>query len=345
MGVGDDIASAFLERAIRLEGVKNDEWRRIRRLLRATERDLVDRLEEIGSANTFTSRRAQQQLRAVRDIVSSGKDAFFEALEGRSFAIAQAEAEWVAGSLARTVPVSVNWVVPTAAVIRQAAVGDPFPINVNEGGAYYLREYVDQWADRLTERTNAQLRIGILEGEPISRIRNRIIGSEEFNRSPFIKANRSAETLTRTVVTHVTDAARLRTYEANADVIAHEQWVSALDSRTSVTCLGLDGQIFDLGEGIRPPAHPNCRSVRIPLTRNAAQLRRRGVRIVRNEEGLNQNVPATVDGEEWFASRGSAFQDNLVGPTRAQAFRDGALSWRDMIDDRGRVVSLEELGL
>ena len=42
-------------------------------------------------------------------------------------------------------------------------------------------------------------------------------------------------------------------------------WVSVLDARTSDICINLDGSIFAIDEGPRPPAHFNCRSIVVPL--------------------------------------------------------------------------------
>jgi hypothetical protein len=47
--------------------------------------------------------------------------------------------------------------------------------------------------------------------------------------------------------------------------LSYYQWASILDSRTSEVCRTRDGNIYVVGEGPLPPAHPNCRSRTFPL--------------------------------------------------------------------------------
>ena len=48
---------------------------------------------------------------------------------------------------------------------------------------------------------------------------------------------------------------------------------------------------------------------------------------------------------QWLQRRGPAFQDAVLGPTRAQMFRAGSLSPRQLIDSStGKPLTLEELG-
>lgn len=43
------------------------------------------------------------------------------------------------------------------------------------------------------------------------------------------------------------------------------QWVSTISDRTSDICMSLNGQVFQIGKGPKPPAHINCRSTILPL--------------------------------------------------------------------------------
>ena len=49
---------------------------------------------------------------------------------------------------------------------------------------------------------------------------------------------------------------------------------------------------------------------------------------------------------QWLRRRGPAFQDAVLGPTRARMFREGTLSSpRQLIDSAtGKPLTLEELG-
>jgi hypothetical protein len=48
---------------------------------------------------------------------------------------------------------------------------------------------------------------------------------------------------------------------------------------------------------------------------------------------------------EWFPSLREDLQNSVMGKTRAQALRDGRISWSDLTDGNGRFRTLKELGL
>lgn len=130
--------------------------------------------------------------------------------------------------------------------------------------------------------------------------------------------------------------------------------------------------------GARPPAHVNCRSVLVALLsldsvvgerpfvrgerlnfRQVArsrvgqerwrglteEQRRRHIRRAR-QEWLDQNVgtvPATETYYEWFAKQSSAFQDDVLGPTRGRLYRSGRISLEQLHDRFGNPLTLQEL--
>lgn len=47
--------------------------------------------------------------------------------------------------------------------------------------------------------------------------------------------------------------------------LSYYQWASIMDSRTSQVCWSRNGNIYEVGNGPLPPAHPNCRSRTFPL--------------------------------------------------------------------------------
>lgn len=86
---------------------------------------------------------------------------------------------------------------------------------------------------------------------------------ESIARGGFAKTFRDLKTVFNTAMTH---AGALATQEVAKKFGAKRVlWVSVLDNRTSDICLNLDGSIFPIDEGPRPPAHFNCRSIVIPL--------------------------------------------------------------------------------
>jgi len=77
---------------------------------------------------------------------------------------------------------------------------------------------------------------------------------------------RAATRIARTNMTAVMNDAQKAVYDENSDVIRGYRWNATLDGRTSLICATLHGKEWRIGEDPPgPPAHPNCRSVLIPV--------------------------------------------------------------------------------
>lgn len=80
-------------------------------------------------------------------------------------------------------------------------------------------------------------------------------------------------TVIRTKTTEIYNEARKQYWENDeyaSQVVEAYQWSAILDDRTSDICRYLDGKIYEVGEladSLKPPAHFNCRSVLVPITK------------------------------------------------------------------------------
>jgi hypothetical protein len=107
------------------------------------------------------------------------------------------------------------------------------------------------------------------------------------------------------------------------------RWVSILDSQTSQVCRSLDGQTFSFGKGPLPPAHPNCRSNIVAELLGRWMKRDAKGRFAKDERTRptpDGAVPARVTYYDWLKTQEAAFQDDVLGVTRAALFRKGGLS-------------------
>ena len=134
-------------------------------------------------------------------------------------------------------------------------------------------------ADSQADLISSQVRIGITEGEAMSKIAKRLRGRLQFgaNQEMTAKAQRLAGgtgtklannqvmAIVRTTVNQVQNAASQAVYQANRDVTSKYQYVAILDSKTSIICASLDGQVFEYNKGPLPPQHFNCRSSTVPV--------------------------------------------------------------------------------
>src|SRR5690606_7566723 len=76
---------------------------------------------------------------------------------------------------------------------------------------------------------------------------------------------RNAEAVARTAVNHTVTASKDELFRANADILAGLRYTATLDGRTTPQCRALDGKVFPLDKGPRPPLHFGCRSTMIPV--------------------------------------------------------------------------------
>lgn len=196
----------------------------------------------------------------------------------------------------------------------------------------------------------AAISAGYQEGQTTQQIVAKVAGSDGFMQI----AKRNATTLVHTAVQETAAEARMRMYKENSDVVMGMQQISTLDSHTTPTCIAYSGACWDLDQNpIRGndlpynggvPRHWGCRSTEIPLTKSWKDL---GVDI----DEIPPSTRASMDGQvsaamtftDWLDGKSQAFQDKLLGPGRAQLYRDGKITLRDLVNNRGATMSLAEL--
>ena len=54
-------------------------------------------------------------------------------------------------------------------------------------------------------------------------------------------------------------------------------------------------------------------------------------------------VPADITMESWLAGKSQAMQDAMLGKGRAELWRSGKITLTDLVDQRGRPLSLHDL--
>jgi SPP1 gp7 family putative phage head morphogenesis protein len=199
----------------------------------------------------------------------------------------------------------------------------------------------DWWARQgqsLSQRIGDSLTVGVSLEESLTDLTRRVSGTSEqgFQDGVMAKAREDAARLVRTQTTNAVSEARVAVAERNARQVRGVQHSSVLDARTSYQCIarhGLQYTVPDhapIGHSMPylngPPYHPNCRSSMIPIIIGGGAM---------PQEGLN----------EWLQRRGPAFQDEVLGPTRAALFRASKLTPRQLVDSAtGKPLTLEELG-
>jgi SPP1 gp7 family putative phage head morphogenesis protein len=201
-----------------------------------------------------------------------------------------------------------------------------------------LEPFIQTWSDKTVEAVSSAIRTGYVNGLTNQQIVQSIVGTKSANLRPLRArerqywrrrrdgivemSRRDAQAVVRTSVQHVASAVRMETFAQNSDVVTGYRFVATLDGKTTPQCRSLDGKVFKLGKGPLPPLHVRCRSTTAPeIAEEYAWLKEGGTRSA--EDGP---VDANLSYYDWLKTQGKSFQDDAIGPKRAQLLRDGGLS-------------------
>jgi SPP1 gp7 family putative phage head morphogenesis protein len=117
-----------------------------------------------------------------------------------------------------------------------------------------LKDWSKQLEQGALHRVIQQINLGMVQGEGIDDIRDRLVDNALVNNK------RAAEAVTRTAVNHVTNRAHSAMAKENPRLFPHYRWHSVLDMKTSAMCRARAGQVYETGKGPIPPGHWWCRS-------------------------------------------------------------------------------------
>lgn len=312
---------AILRHQVFLQRLSTGEVAKFVPFLKEMDRELRRRLSG-GELTDFNRRRVENLLKAVEELLDAILARYSAAMLVDLTEIAANEASFSTRALSKIVDTTSG--VPAAPLIRQAVLTNPLS---GPGGGKLLEPFIEDWTASERNAVIGVLRRGIFEGKTNVDIMRDIRGTRALNYADGLLdiTARHAEAVVRTAVQHVSSMARQAVFDENADLLKGVQWVSTLDARTCPTCQALDGRVYDLGEGPRPGIHINCRCTIVPVLKGEESAFGRGMqRASKGDEGGRQ-VSAGTTYYEWLKDQPDDFQDEALGPSRAQLFRDGGI--------------------
>lgn len=276
-----------------------------------------------GELTEYSQGRLDAQLAAIRDDLSKayGDAAKQIDLDLREYSQYAGDAE--VRAMEAIVRPGLELAAPSPAQIYTAAYAKPL------GSGKYaamMRPLIDGWASGAVDRAENVLRLGYFQGKTNQQITQELIGTKarQYQDGVIAVSRRGAEAVVRTSMQHMAGQAREAFIQANSDIIAKVEWVSTLDDRTTIQCQALDGQEFPLDSGPRPPLHINCRSAVVPVLAN--KYLRDTLSQGRTRASADGPVSAGQTYYEWLKGQPASFQDEALGKTRAELFRDGGLT-------------------
>lgn len=354
--VNERILSAAIGHMVDLTRYSNGVAARMMALLNRVDGDLfarlTDALEQAGESPS--TERLEQLLGSVRSVNLQAYQTWERELTGELRQLADYEAGHQAAALQAALPEQVVATVSLARVnaeqVYAAAMSQPFRGRL-------LREWASGLEASRMARIRDAVRIGYVEGETISQMVRRIRGSraERYADGLIQIDRRDAEAVVRTAVSHIAAVVKDRHQAANGDIIKAVAWRSTLDGRTSSECRIRDGLRYTL-EGHQPIGH------RVPWLSGPGRLhwqcRSTSTAVVKSWRELGFDIDellagtrAAMDGQEpaqltygqWLKKQSAARQDDILGPTRGALLRRGRLDMEAFYNEKGRMLSLEEL--
>lgn len=347
MSVNADLQDAAIQHAVALTRYGAGLSDRIVKLLNSADSEILDKLAarlaaidergyDIGPKTTARLAKLLEELSRINAAIYAQ---VHDELEAELTDFSVGEAGFQKAALESSLVVDVGTVLPSVA--RLKAIVSEAPL---EGRL--LRDWVKGMEQARLDRLGQAIRLGMFNGEGTDRIVARIRGTRAARYSDGVLdiSRRSAQSIVRTAVTHVSNVTAQETWKSNSHVVKAWRFLATLDSRTTITCAGLDGQTFPIGEGPIPPRHIRCRSISVAVTKSWREL---GV----NRDELPKGDRASMDGQvsgsprfaEWLRTKGDAMQDKVLGKTRADLFRSGKLNVEQFIRGDGTVLTLDEL--
>lgn len=297
---------------------------RVRGVMEALDKTYGATAGVLNALDKEVSELTRKELQAVLSEMSAATTKVFQTATERltdrfgEFADFQAELE---GKALEVVGPSLRIKYPKAGVAYAEALAQPISAT-----GQLLPDFIQNWSDGETERLNNATRRAWGEGWTNQRLMQSIRGTKALGFKDGILATtrRNAEAIARTSVQHVASSARMATWEKNNDIVTGYRWVSTLDGKTTQVCRSLDGKVFKLNQGPRPPIHINCRSTTVAELDEKLGLDFLDEGATRSSE--NGYVPAGQNYYDWLKTQPAAFQNQALGKTRATLFRDGGLS-------------------
>lgn len=341
----------FLERAVDLLRLESGTRNKVFKLLGELEKDIAAAIARVDPTGTPRQRYQRQRLakllKAVRSSVRASYRSVHTLLAQELREIVDIEATWTG----RAVNAATRMQFVDAGLSRNMLATLASDVMIQGAPT---KEWWGRQAAGLADRFADEMRRGVALGEANGKLIERVRGTETAPGLMNVSRN-SAERLVRASVQTAANVGREAMYAENDDLISALQWTSTLDTRTSTWCIVRDGLHYSpgdhqaIGHGVpwlEGPGklHWGCRSTSVPVLKSWREL---GI----DEDEVPESTRASMDGqvpadqtfEEWLRKQSPARQDTVLGDGRADLWRRGKITFRDLLDQNGRPLTTEEL--
>lgn len=310
------------------ERLKSAEVKKFDSFLKQMDRDLRLKLSGLD-LQSLTRAKVESQIKQIGTLLNGSYSDYKKVWAESVTEAGIYEAGFEGRSLSQVVD-GVNFKLPSDSQITAAVFNTPLGDIGGAGGGALLDTFFDDMSATNIKRIEGAVRLGYAEGQTTPQIIRRIRGTKAAGFSDGLLAisKRNAEAIVRTSLQHAAAQSRNEVWKKNESAIKGVKWTSTLDSRTSTVCQSLDGQVYPIDSGPRPPAHVNCRSSTVAvLTKEYEDLSKGRTRSQRDPEtGKVGKTKATTTYYSWLKRQPASVQNSIIGPTRGKLLRNGGLS-------------------
>lgn len=294
-------------------------------------------------SDTMTQKQLDKLIARIEKIITANSEELSSQIEMALGEFAEYEGDFQAKGLSSILGETL--VVPTAEVVISVATQRPMQFN---NGAMTMADWFDDITTKQKQMISNELKLGYANGVTLNDMVQRIVGTKANNFTDGIAniGRRDAETLTRTAYNNFASVARHQVYGSVSDVIKGYRIIATLDIHTSVTCRDLDQNEYyydEEGEKPKPPFHPRCRTVDVPITKGEERVigTRSSKGATLNDKGDLVSDPKQVSGSlqyyEFLKRQPAAYQDQVLGKTRGKIFRNSGITvdkFKSLMTDR-----------
>lgn len=305
-----------------------------------------------GDLTEFTKARTQQMLRQATAVIdryyATGQAVLSTSMAGAARATAETTAQALGPALRIVLAVGL----PTETFL--ARVASNALLLGSSSADWWLRQSQDTaW------RFSTAVRQGIAAGEANEQIVRRVVGSPRLGIPGVMDVARSnARSLVHTSIQAAANEARMETFRRNADALSGIRWLATLDVHTCPICGPRDRKRYTLlddppkpqghslaWEGGPGVIHWGCRCVAVAVTKTYKEL---GIDAEEAKPGRRASsdgpVSAGMDFEAFLRRKGKAWQDEALGPGRADLWRDNKLTLEQLLSlDGTRIMTVGQL--
>lgn len=300
-------------------------------------RDLIPQLKEmrdritqkiLNSQSLYQQERLSILLKEIETIISQSVPKLQPSLWSE---FAEYENEWSLNLLDKLTKSSVV-IGAGLNISAMAKVVEKSLINLADKKPMTIDDMIKVFSDRHISDIKTEIQLGLAEGQTLDEISKRV---------RYLSNNRTrqqAESLVRTITNHVGSVAREEAFSEYEYLFESEKFIAVLDGRTTLLCGSLDGKLFPIGKAPKPPLHYACRSIVLKQIKEEYSLGLDKKRV--SKDGL---VPESLTYQQWLKSQSAEVQNEILGKSRAEMFRQNKLTLDKFVDKKGKAYTLTEL--